>query len=307
MRNKIIILNKSKGVSSNNQLQKIKKILNVKKAGFSGTLDPLAKGVLPIFINNMTKLIKHLDDDLKIYKLKALMGFKTDTLDICGNVISYDSINKLNFLNESKIRKVIKTFIGEFEYYPPRFSAKKLRGERYYSLARKKQNFKVKKIKSIIKNIVISKVNNSSFELIVECSKGTYIRSLVESIGLELGVCTTLSELERIRSGPFQINESVSICDIKNKDNFYYDIHKLFNTISVNCKLLNDILGSNNYKRVDIRSISESFYKRIISFASGVEKKIFNILLSESGDERLLMTSFFSADGNYNYSHIEIL
>ena len=307
MRNKIIILNKSKGVSSNNQLQKIKKILNVKKAGFSGTLDPLAKGVLPIFINNMTKLIKHLDDDLKIYKLKALMGFKTDTLDICGNVISYDSINKLNFLNESKIRKVIKTFIGEFEYYPPRFSAKKLRGERYYSLARKKQNFKVKKIKSIIKNIVISKVNNSSFELIVECSKGTYIRSLVESIGLELGVCTTLSELERIRSGPFQINESVSIYDIKNKDNFYYDIHKLFNTISVNCKLLNDILGSNNYKRVDIRSISESFYKKIISFASGVEKKIFNILLSESGDERLLMTSFFSADGNYNYSHIEIL
>ena len=307
MRNKIIILNKSKGASSNNQLQKIKKILNVKKAGFSGTLDPLAKGVLPIFINNMTKLIKHLDDDLKIYKLKALMGFKTDTLDICGNVISYDSINKLNFLNESKIRKVIKTFIGEFEYYPPRFSAKKLRGERYYSLARKKQNFKVKKIKSIIKNIVISKVNNSSFELIVECSKGTYIRSLVESIGLELGVCTTLSELERIRSGPFQINESVSICDIKNKDNFYYDIHKLFNTISVNCKLLNDILGSNNYKRVDIRSISESFYKKIISFASGVEKKIFNILLSESGDERLLMTSFFSADGNYIYSHIEIL
>ena len=307
MRNKIIILNKSKGASSNNQLQKIKKILNVKKAGFSGTLDPLAKGVLPIFINNMTKLIKHLDDDLKIYKLKALMGFKTDTLDICGNVISYDSINKLNFLNESKIRKVIKTFIGEFEYYPPRFSAKKLRGERYYSLARKKQNFKVKKIKSIIKNIVISKVNNSSFELIVECSKGTYIRSLVESIGLELGVCTTLSELERIRSGPFQINESVSICDIKNKDNFYYDIHKLFNTISVNCKLLNDILGSNNYKRVDIRSISESFYKKVISFASGVEKKIFNILLSESGDERLLMTSFFSADGNYNYSHIEIL
>ena len=307
MRNKIIILNKSKGVSSNNQLQKIKKILNVKKAGFSGTLDPLAKGVLPIFINNMTKLIKHLDDDLKIYKLKALMGFKTDTLDICGNVISYDSINKLNFLNESKIRKVIKTFIGEFEYYPPRFSAKKLRGERYYSLARKKQNFKVKKIKSIIKNIVISKVNNSSFELIVECSKGTYIRSLVESIGLELGVCTTLSELERIRSGPFQINESVSICDIKNKDNFYYDIHKLFNTISVNCKLLNDILGSNNYKRVDIGSISECLYKKSISFASGVEKKIFNVMFSESDNEGLLMTSFFSADGNYNYSHIEIL
>ena len=307
MRNKIIILNKSKGTSSNNQLQKIKKILHVKKAGFSGTLDPLAQGVLPIFTNNMTKLIKHLDDDLKIYRLKALLGFKTDTLDICGNVVSYDSINKLNSLNESKIRKAIKTFIGEFEYYPPRFSAKKFKGERYYSLARKKQNFKVKKIKSIIKDIIISNVNNSSFELIVECSKGTYIRSLVESIGLELGVCTTLSELERIRSGPFQIDESVSICDINNKDNFYYDIHKLFNTISINCKLLNDIMSSNNYKRIDIRLISESFYNKIISLASGVEKKILNIVLSESGDERLLMTSFFSTNGKYNYSHIEIL
>ena len=87
MKSKILVLNKSKGTSSNNQLQKIKKILNVKRAGFSGTLDPLAKGVLPIFTDNMTKIIKHLDDNLNVYRLKALLGYKTDTLDICGKDI----------------------------------------------------------------------------------------------------------------------------------------------------------------------------------------------------------------------------
>ena len=116
-------------------------------------------------------------------------------------------------------------------------------------------------------------VNNSSFELIVECTRGTYIRSLVESIGNKLGVCATLSELERIKSGPFQIDESVSLYDIKNKNNFYYDIRKLFNTISINNKLLNDILGSNNYKKVNIRLISDSLYNKIISLTSGDEKK----------------------------------
>tara|TARA_B100000401_G_scaffold322497_1_gene223399 strand:+ start:565 stop:1488 length:924 start_codon:yes stop_codon:yes gene_type:complete len=307
MKSKILVLNKSKGTSSNNQLQKIKKILNVKKAGFSGTLDPLAKGVLPIFTDNMTKVIKHLDDNLKVYKLKALLGFKTDTLDICGNVISYDSRDKLNCLNYNKIREAIKSFEGEFEYYPPKFSAKKFKGERYYSLARKKESFNIKKIKSNISSIILNNISNSSFELIVECTRGTYIRSLVESIGNKLGVCTTLSELERIKSGPFQIDESVSLYDVKFKNNFYYDICKLFNTITINNKLLNDILGSNNYKKVNIRLISDSLYNKIISLTSGDEKKILNIILSESGDERLLMTSFFSTNGKYDYSHVEIL
>ena len=130
---------------------------------------------------------------------------------------------------------------------------------------------------------------------------------MVESIGNKLGVCATLSELERIKSGPFQIDESVSLYDIKNKNNFYYDIRKLFNTISINNKLLNDILGSNNYKKVNIRLISDSLYNKIMSLISGDEKKILNIIISESGDERLLMTSFFSTNGKYDYSHIEIL
>ena len=203
MNSKILLLNKHKGTTSNNQLQKLKKALGQSKAGFSGTLDPLASGVLPIFFNNSTKLIQYVPEESKIYRVKAILGITTNTLDICGEVKSIKNYKSHQHLTNKIIEEAINSCIGEFKYKLPKFSAIKIDGKKSYELARSNKNFEPKERISSIKSIEIIDIRKLSFEMIVKCSPGTYIRSLVDSIGQTLTIGATVTKLERIQSGPF--------------------------------------------------------------------------------------------------------
>ena len=233
MNSKILLLNKHKGTTSNNQLQKLKKALGQSKAGFSGTLDPLASGVLPIFFNNSTKLIQYVPEESKIYRVKAILGITTNTLDICGEVKSIKNYKSHQHLTNKIIEEAINSCIGEFKYKLPKFSAIKIDGKKSYELARSNKNFEPKERISSIKSIEIIDIRKLSFEMIVKCSPGTYIRSLVDSIGQTLTIGATVTKLERIQSGPFLKKDSYSLGRILD-DNFeYYDLNKLFKTFKI--------------------------------------------------------------------------
>jgi len=306
MKNKVLVLNKFKGKSSNSHLQIIKRLMSVKKAGFLGTLDPLAKGVLPIFTDNMTKLIKYLDDGPKVYRLRAILGFKTDTLDITGKVIAYNKLKKINDLSKDVIKKTILTFLGDFEYDAPKYSAKKISGQRYYKLARDNKQFKPIKNRSIIHDIEIIKLNRSSFELFVKCSKGTYIRSLVDSIGSKLNVFATLCDLERLESGPFKIRDSIDIKNFQISEELFFDISNIFTIIFASDECIKGILRSNNYKIVNIGLISDELVDQIRK-QELIDNKVVNIIATTKNEIKLLLVSFFKNNGNYHYSKVEIL
>ena len=307
MKNKILLLNKNKGSSSNYQLQLIKKTLSFDKVGFLGTLDPLAGGVLPLFTGKMTKLIKHIKEDSKIYKVKALVGIETDTLDICGQITNLHNRTKYTFISDKKNKEKIKSFEGEFEYIAPRYSALKLNGKRYYELAKNNSEFERKKIISRIHELDILNINPNSFELIVKCSPGTYVRSLVSSIGKSLGTFATVCKLERLKSGPFDIKDSVKVSDITNKKDIFYDPSKIFKRIQIDHKTLIKLKSLNNYKKIDLNHICENLYNRIHSVKDLKEDKIINIITGVNDKPELLIISFFSNDGYYKHSSLELL
>lgn len=197
--NKLIVVNKPMFVSSNSYLNKIKRKYKNKKAGFSGTLDPFAKGCLIVAFGQYSKLFSYLSKTPKTYKAVIWLGTESDSFDI-ENILSINDEKKLNI---DEIEDVIKTFLGEIEYLPPKYSAKKIDGKRAYELAR--QGCEVELKKSIMNIYDIKFINYShpflTFEATV--SEGTYIRSLAQLICNKLGVLGTLSYLERINEGKF--------------------------------------------------------------------------------------------------------
>nr|WP_281950330.1 tRNA pseudouridine(55) synthase TruB [Nitrosophilus kaiyonis] len=186
-------------ISSNRFLNQIKKRYKVKKAGFSGTLDPFAKGVLIIAFGSYTKLFRFLKKTPKIYRATLWLGAKSKTLDI-ENIISVDNILPVNL---EKIFNVLDSLKGEITYTPPLFSAKKIEGKRAYQLARENQEIKLNKVKSTIYHIKLLNYSHPFLTFEAEVSEGTYIRSIGEIIAQKLGTFGALSSLERIKEGKF--------------------------------------------------------------------------------------------------------
>ena len=217
--NRIFILNKPIGFTSQDAVSKLKKILNEKKAGHTGTLDPMATGVLPILVGDTTKLSKYLVEHKKTYIATIELGQATDTGDSEGKIIQEKEILKEN-LEEKNIKEVLKSFLGIQKQTPPIYSAIKIKGKKLYEYARAGEKVEIPEREIEIYNInfIEKKLNNISFE--VECSKGTYIRTLCEDIAKKLGTIGYMKSLKRIKVDKFEIEKAITFEKLEeNKEN----------------------------------------------------------------------------------------
>ncbi len=207
-----INLNKPEGISSSKCVITLKKILNVKKIGHAGTLDPLASGVLPIAIGEATKSIRFISDEHKTYTFNISWGVETSTDDKEGTIIRKTKKRPKEFT----ILKNIEKFIGEIDQRPPIYSAIKINGKRAYSIARSGKIPELKKRKVTIFKFILKKIiSEDEAEFTVKCSKGTYVRSLARDLGNEIGVLGHISMLKRQEFGTFLNNRSISLDQIK--------------------------------------------------------------------------------------------
>lgn len=216
----VLIVNKTKGCTSHDIVYQVKKMVN-EKVGHTGTLDPMATGVLPLLIGKGTLCSKYLINHDKIYEVQLTLGVKTDTADSEGTIIEERNVPEEAFQKE-KIEKVLETFLGKQEQVPPMYSAIKVNGKKLYEYARKGETIEVKPRKIEIYNIELIRINKEDrqIEFKVSCSKGTYIRSLCEDIASRLNTVGYMCELQRLQVGEFNISDSISLVELeKNKEN----------------------------------------------------------------------------------------
>lgn len=221
--NGILIINKEKGWTSHDIVYKVKKIFN-EKVGHTGTLDPLAEGVLPILIGKGTLCSKYLINHDKKYIVNLALGQKTETADLEGKIIEEKNIPNKS-LTQSKIEKVLKSFIGKQQQMPPIYSAIKVNGKKLYEYARKGQNVEIKPREIEIYDIKLMNIDAQKKQIQFEvfCGKGTYIRSLCEDIAEKLETVGYMESLRRIQVGDFKIEESSKIQELEeNKEDTKY-------------------------------------------------------------------------------------
>ena len=198
--NGILLFDKPKGVSSNKALQQVKKIYNAQKAGHTGSLDPLATGLLPICFGEATKVSAFLLDADKRYQVKIKLGEKTSTADAEGNVIESRSVEGIDVAD---VKQLLPVFTGKIQQLPPMYSALKHDGQRLYKLARQGLEVDRKPREISIYALELVEFNLPEIVLDVHCSKGTYVRTLAEDIGEHLGCGAHVLELKRTSVGHF--------------------------------------------------------------------------------------------------------
>jgi len=204
----ILLLDKRLGVSSNKALQEVRRLFNANKAGHSGSLDPLATGLLPICLGEATKVCALMLDENKRYEVLVQLGVMTDTGDAEGQVVDTKPVPTLS---QEELLSCLARFTGDIDQVPPMYSALKHNGKKLYELAREGQIIDRKPRRITIFEIKLLEFTGDKLRLNVFCSKGTYIRSLAEDIGADLGSCGTVLELRRIASGLFDIHEALTI------------------------------------------------------------------------------------------------
>ena len=208
----LLLLNKPAGITSNQALQKVKKLLKVRKAGHTGTLDPAATGMLPLCFGEATKVCAYLLDADKVYRVTARLGMATDTGDIDGRETVTAQIPTLNRYDW---RKLLIEFCGDIEQVPPMYSALKQGGKRLYALARKGKIVKRQPRKVRIYDINLLEVSGQRLVFRVHCSKGTYIRTLVEDIAKAAGTVAHIANLHRESVGNFRTEDMVDLLNIE--------------------------------------------------------------------------------------------
>lgn len=206
----ILLINKEKGLTSRDVVNKLMKNLNTKKIGHAGTLDPLATGLLVIGVGKGTKILDLLTLDTKEYIAVVKMGIQTDTMDITGKVLKTTNNIKLS---KEKLNSVLKSYQKSYEQTVPKYSAVKINGKKLYQYARNNEKIELPKRLVKIFNIELldydCKNNEFTFKTLV--SKGTYIRSLIDDIGNSLNINCTMKELVRVKSGKFNLQDSFNI------------------------------------------------------------------------------------------------
>jgi tRNA pseudouridine55 synthase len=214
MINGILLINKEKDITSYGVIRKLKKVLpKGQRVGHAGTLDPFATGLLIILLGKYTKqMIKILEME-KEYLVKAEFGYATDTQDPTGKKIK--EVRDLEQISKRKIQKVLeKKFTGVISQIPPQFSAKKIKGKKAYEYARKGEKVNLKPREIEVKDFKVVNYNWPLVQFRVVCSSGTYIRTLINDLGEELGIYATAIELERVRIGEYTLSEAFDSKDI---------------------------------------------------------------------------------------------
>ena len=212
--NGVIIVDKPINLTSRDVVNRVCKVLNTKKVGHTGTLDPIATGVLVLCIGKATKLVDVITDKDKKYEATVKLGILTDTLDIEGNIIKKGDVT----LNKKELSDTLNYFIGTYNQEVPIYSAVKVKGKKLYKYARSGKNVILPKRSVTIKDIKLLDVTKDSYKFRVLVSKGTYIRSLIKDINDKLGIIGVMSGLKRIKQGNFDIKDAISLDDIENNN-----------------------------------------------------------------------------------------
>ncbi len=210
----ILNINKPQNMTSHDVVSVLRRILGIRRIGHTGTLDPMATGVLPVCIGRSTRVIEYLDMDIKKYRCTMELGIQTDTQDIWGEVLERRPVN----CTEDDVRRAFSCFSGVIDQKPPMYSALKVDGKRLYEYAREGKTVDVKSRKVFIKSLEIESIfpgNEKTVTFTVECSKGTYIRTICQDAGEALGCLGTLTALERLESGIFTVDQAVNLEELK--------------------------------------------------------------------------------------------
>ena len=211
MINGIINVYKEKGFTSFDVVAKMRGMFHQKKIGHTGTLDPDAEGVLPVCLGKATKVCDLLTDKDKEYKAVLLLGQETDTQDISGEVLNIGEVN----VTEDEVRSAILSFVGAYEQVPPMYSALKVNGQKLCDLARKGITVERKARPVVIHKIEIISMKLPEIEMIVSCSKGTYIRTLCDDIGKKLGCFGCMKSLLRTRVDQFTVDKALTLAQLQ--------------------------------------------------------------------------------------------
>lgn len=204
----IYVIDKPKGLTSRDVVNQMGKILGTKHLGHTGTLDPLATGVLVIAVGRATKIIDLLTSTEKEYLAEVKMGLLTDTLDITGNVLEQVEVPSVSFV---ELEKTLQSFVGKYEQEVPLYSAVRVQGKRLYEYARENQKVVLPKREVEISKITLLNLQQDTFSFSVRVSKGTYIRSLIRDIGVKLQIPMSMQNLRRLHQGMFSIDEAIPL------------------------------------------------------------------------------------------------
>lgn len=251
----IVLINKGKNCTSRDVVNQVSKILKTKKIGHTGTLDPIATGVLVLCIGKATKLVEVITSYDKEYEAEVILGIKTDTKDITGKILKEEKA----IISKENIEKCLKQMIGTYNQTVPIYSAVKINGKKLYEYARNNEEIELPKRKVTIKELkLISDITyekeKTKFKIKCHVSKGTYIRSLIEDIATNLNTIGTMENLKRTKQGNFQITSANTIQDIENNKFKIYSIeeilekfYKIEMTDDLYFKIKNGSIIKNNY------------------------------------------------------------
>lgn len=210
--NGILNINKPEGWTSQDVVAKLRGRLHVRRVGHTGTLDPMATGVLPVCFGKATRIIEYYDDDFKTYEAEMKLGMVTDTLDITGTVLETKPVD----VSEEDVIQAIDSFRGWITQIPPKYSALKVNGKPLYKYAREGVEVEIKSRKIYVEDIQPVEVNLRENRILfrVTCSKGTYIRTICDDIGKKLGCGGTMTALQRTQSGCFRVEDARTLPEI---------------------------------------------------------------------------------------------
>lgn len=236
----VILINKPKGITSRDVVNEVCKILKTKKVGHTGTLDPIASGVLVVCVGKATKLVDIITSANKEYVATVKLGLLTDTLDLDGEVLKKEKVT----IRKEELINVLNSFLGKYEQEVPIYSAVKVNGKKLYEYAREGKKVNLPKRMVEIKKIELINLTEEEYKFKVLVSKGTYIRSLIYDINRKLNVIGVMSDLVRTKQGIFNIDDAYTLEDIKTGNYKMYtitDVLKNDNCVVINDKLFNSI------------------------------------------------------------------
>ena len=212
--NGIVIVDKPEGWTSQDVVSKLRGVLHTKRIGHGGTLDPMATGVLPVFVGRATRAVEFFEHAEKTYETVLRLGITTDTEDISGTVLSEQDV----FVTGSELEQVLEQFRGEILQVPPMYSALKINGQKLVDLARKGKEVERKPRPVTIHELTLLSMEADGIHLRVRCSKGTYIRTLCKDIGQALGCGGCMASLRRVTAGEYTIAEAVPLAELIEAD-----------------------------------------------------------------------------------------